>query len=202
MKLYDLTAAPNARRVRIFMAEKGLDIPKVEVDITKGENREPEYLAKNPLGKMPVLELDDGTCLSESVAICQYLETLHPEPPLLGLGALNRAQVEMWNRRMEFELMLPTIHVFVHTHDFWKGRTEQNAAWGESARARVRETFAWLDRELAGRDYIAGSDYTIADITAQCAVLVGKGNDLRVPAEQENLTAWWQRVTARPSARA
>lgn len=202
MKLYDLTPAPNARRVRIFLAEKGIEIPRVEVDNSKGENRTPEYLAKNPLGKMPVLELDDGTCISESLAICRYLEALHPEPPLFGRDPLERATVEMWERRMELELLLPTINVFVHTHAYWADKLEQIAPWGEACRKRVRDTFAWLDRELATREYIAGDAYSIADITAQCAIVLGKANDLRVPAEQANLTAWWDRVASRPTARA
>lgn len=202
MKLYDLTPAPNARRVRIFLAEKGVDIPRVEVDNSKGENRTEAYLARNPLGKMPVLELDDGTCISESLAICHYIEALHPEPPLFGRDPLERATVEMWERRMELELLLPTINVFVHTHPYWDGKVAQISAWGEACRTRVRETFEWLDRELADRAYIAGDAYSMADITAQCAIVLGKANDLRVPAEQTNLTAWWDRVAARPTARA
>ena len=107
MKLYDLPASPNARRVRIFIAEKGLEIPSIAIDMTKGENKRPEYLAKNSLGKMPVLELDDGTCITESAAICRYLDDIHPEPPLLGRTPLERAQVEMWNRRMELKFWCP-----------------------------------------------------------------------------------------------
>jgi len=202
MKLYDLPPSPNARRVRIFIAEKGLEIPTVAVDMAKGENRTPEYLAKNSLGKMPVLELDDGTCIAESVAICRYLEELQPEPPLFGRDHLDRARVEMWNRRMEHELLLPMMAVFVHTHEFWKDLIEQNAAWGEACRDNVTAKLAWLDGELDGRDYIANDDYTVADITAQCAVLLGKAVGVRVPESQTNLTAWWARVTARPSARA
>ena len=202
MRLYDLKAAPNARRVRIYLAEKGLDIPMVEVDIAKGENRSTDYLSKNPLGKMPLLELDDGSCIAESMAICRYFEELHPEPPLFGRNALERAQVEMWSRRAEMELLLPTIHVFVHTHAFWQGRVEQIADWGKACRGQVAERFRWLDSELTGRDYLAGDSYTVADITAQCAVLLGKANDLRVPAELGHLTAWWDRVASRPTARA
>ena len=115
MKFYDLPASPNARRVRIFMAEKGLELPKVTVDMMQGENSTPEYLAKNSLGKMPVLELDDGTCIAESAAICRYLEELHPEPSLFGRDALERARVEMWHQRMELEILLPMIAIFVHS---------------------------------------------------------------------------------------
>lgn len=202
MKLYDLSAGANPRRVRIFLAEKGVEVPKVEVDMMKGENQTPEFLALNPLGRLPVLELDDGTILTESVAICRYFEELHPEPPLFGRTALERAQVEMWNRRMELEIMVPAAMTFQHTHDFWKGRLEQVPAWGEQCRDKVMERFAWLDGELAGREFIATADYTVADITAQCGMLLGKAVGLRVPESLTNLTAWWERVAARPTARA
>ena len=202
MQLYDLAPSPNARRVRIFMAEKGIEIPTVAVDMMKGENRTPEYLAKNPLGKMPVLELDDGTCIAESVAICRYLDELHPEPPMFGRSTLERAQVEMWHRRMELEILLPMIHVFSHTHAMWQGVITQIADWGEASRQTVLARMQWLDGELADRQFIATDDYTVADIAAQCGLLLGKAVDVRVPAELANLTAWWNRVVARPSARA
>jgi glutathione S-transferase len=125
MKLYDLKTGLNTRRVRIFLAEKGLEIPRVEVDMAGGENRRPEYLAKNPMGTMPLLELDDGTLIAESVAICRYFEMLHPDPPLFGVGALGQAAVEMWNRRMEIELMRPLLDNFIHLSPFWKGRRVQ-----------------------------------------------------------------------------
>ena len=202
MKLYDLPPSPNARRVRIFLAEKGIEIPTVVVDMMKGENRTPEYLAKNPLGKMPMLELDDGTCIAESVAICRYLDELHPEPPMFGRSTLERAQVEMWHRRMELEILLPMIHVFSHTHAMWQGVIAQIADWGEASRQTVLARMRWLDGELAGRQFIATDDYTVADIAAQCGLLLGKAVDVRVPAELANLTAWWDRAVARPSARA
>ena len=131
MKLYDLPASPNARRVRIFIAEKGLDIPTQAVDMTKGENQQADFLAKNSLGKMPVLELNDGTCITESAAICRYLEEIHPEPPLLGRDTLERTKVEMWNRRIEIEILMPLMQVFVHTHDMWKGIIKQFPEWGD-----------------------------------------------------------------------
>ena len=203
MKFYDLPASPNARRVRIFMAEKELEIATVIVDMMAGENRTPEYLAKNSLGKMPVLELDDGTCIAESVAICRYLEELHPAPPLFGRDALERAQVEMWHRRMELEILLPMIAIFVHTAEMWQGRLRQVAEWAEINRANVAAGMAWLDTELDGREYIAGKDYTVADIAAQAAFVMGKAAvGVRIPAELENLNAWWQRVSTRPTARA
>ncbi len=203
MKIYDLAASPNARRVRIFLAEKGLDIPLVPVDMMAGENATPGYLAKNSLGKMPVLELDDGTCIAESIAICRYLEALHPEPPLFGTDPLDQARVEMWHRRMELEILLPIIAIFTHTHPMWKGRVTQVPEWADCCRGHVTQRMAWLDKEIAGRDYIAANAYTVADIAAQCGLLMGKAAlDLPIPKDLENLTAWWARVTSRPTARA
>ena len=202
MKLYDLPPSPNARRVRIFVAEKGLEIPTIAVDMAKGENKAADYLAKNSLGKMPVLELDDGTCITESHAICRYLEEAHPEPPLLGRTPVERAQVEMWNRRMELEILLPLINVFAHTHEMWKGVHTQVAEWGELCRENSLNRLAWLDGEIAGRDYIVNDNYSVADITLQCALVLGKAVGVRVPEELDNVNAWFARVAARPTARA
>ncbi|MDA1101663.1 MAG: glutathione S-transferase family protein [Proteobacteria bacterium] len=202
MKLYDLPASPNARRVRIFIAEKGLKIPTIAVDMAKGENRRPDYLAKNSLGKMPLLELDDGTCIAESGAICRYLEEIHPEPRLMGSTPVERAQVEMWNRRMELEILLPLINVFVHTHEMWKGVHTQVAEWGEICRETALARLAWLDDEIAGRAFIVTDSYTVADITAQCALVLGKAVGVRVPEDMGNVNAWFARVSARPTARA
>lgn len=202
MKIYDLKAGMNPRRVRIFLAEKGLSIPVVAVDMTKGENRTPEFLAKNPLGTMPVLELDDGTLIAESMAICRYLDELHPEPNLLGMTALERAMIEMWNRRVELELLKPLSDQFRHLSPFWAGRVEQIPVWGEAARKRAFETMAWLDRELATRNFIAGDRYTVADITAQCALLLGKNTGAPIPPDLVNLSRWFAEVSQRPTARA
>jgi glutathione S-transferase len=202
MKLYNLKAGLNPRRVRIFLAEKAITVPTLDLDMEKGENRTPEFLAKNPLGTLPVLELDDGTILSESMAICRYLEELHPEPRLFGEDALDRARVEMWTRRIEFELMMPVTGAFIHTHPFWAGRRRQVPAYGELARAMAFEAMAWLDRELAGRAYIAGERYTVADIAAQCTLILGKGTGTRVPEGLANLDRWFATVSARPTARA
>ncbi|MDE0944760.1 MAG: glutathione S-transferase family protein [Alphaproteobacteria bacterium] len=202
MKYYDLPASPNARRVRIFIAEKGLEIPTVAVDMTKGENKTPEYLAKNSLGKMPLLELDDGTYIAESHAICRYLEDIHPAPPLMGTDTVERAQVEMWNRRIEIEVLLPLLNVFTHTHEMWKGVHTQIPEWGEICREKTHTSLAWLDGEIAHRDYIANDTYTVADITTQCAIVMGKAVGVRVPEELKNVSAWFARVAARPTARA
>ena len=202
MKLYDLKAGTNPRRLRIFLAEKGLSVPTVQVDMNTGENRQPAYLALNPLGTMPALEFPDGTVLTESIAICRYFETLQPDPPLFGTSAMERAQVEMWNRRLELELQVPIQHAFVHLSPFWQGRRPQVPAYGEVARARALEVMAWLDREIGDRPFFVGPGYTVADITAQCALLLGKHTGTPIPAELANLTRWFAEVSARPSARA
>jgi glutathione S-transferase len=200
--LYDSKLAPNPRRVRIFLAEKGVSVPTRQVDITTGENRKPPFLAKNPLGGLPVLELDDGTCIAESVAICRYFEELHPSPPLLGTDARDRAIVEMWNRRAELELWRYVTGCFQNTHDYFKGRIEQVREWGELCRKTARERLAWLDRELAEREFLAGPRFTIADITALCAIDFGRVVDIRIAPDQKHLARWHAAVSARPSASA
>ena len=202
MKLYDSAPAPNPRRVRIYLAEKGLTVPTVQVDIGKAENRTPPFLAKNPLGGLPFLELDDGTVIAESVAICRYFEVLHPQPPLFGTDAKDQALVEMWQRRMELELFRNVSGTFQNTHAFFKGRIPQVPEYGEVCRDAARKRLAWLDGELTGRPFIAGERYTVADITALCAIDFGRVVDIRIAPEQKNLARWHEAVSARPSAKA
>ena len=203
MKLYDLPPSPNARRVRIFIAEKGLEIPIVPVNMMTGENQSEDYLAKNSLGKMPLLELDDGTCIAESAAICRYLEEMNPNPPLMGQNPLERALVEMWHRRMELEFLIPMITIFLHTGEMWKDRVTQIPQVAETGILNVKERMEWLDRELDGKEFITGEDYTIADIAAQCAFVMGKAAlGLRIAEDQLNLSNWFTRVSSRPTARA
>ena len=203
MKLYDLSPSPNARRVRIFIAEKGLEIPIVPVNMMTGENQSEDYLAKNSLGKMPLLELDDGTCIAESAAICRYLEEMNPNPPLMGRNPLERALVEMWHRRMELEFLIPMITIFLHTGEMWKDRVTQIPQVAETGILNVKERMEWLDRELDGKEFITGEDYTIADIAAQCAFVMGKAAlGLRIAEDQLNLSNWFTRVSSRPTARA
>ena len=202
MKLYDSKLAPNPRRVRIFLAEKGVEVPVVQVDIGKAENRRPEFLAKNPMGTLPVLELDDGTCIAETVAICRYFERTQPEPPLMGVGAMGEAVVEMWQRRMELELALPIMQVFRNTHAFFQGRIPQVPEYGEVCRASALKRLEWLDRELAGRPFVAGDAYTIADVTALCGIDFGKPTGIRIAPEWKHLARWHDSVSARPSAKA
>jgi len=203
VKLYSLKNGVNPRRVRIFLAEKRISLPIEEFDMESAGHKAPAFLVKNPLGTLPVLELDDGTMISESVAICRYFEEMIPEPPLFGRSMLERAQVEMWNRRMELELLLPVIDVFVHTNPFWKGRRAQVGPWGEARRAQVVERMRWLDRELEGRPFIRIDRYNIADITAQVALLTARGAlKLPIPDDHPNLARWWTAVSSRPTARA
>ena len=155
MKLYNLPPAPNPRRVRIFLAEKGVEVPTVDIDITKNEHRTPEFLALNPLAALPVLELDDGTVITESIAICRYFEELHPQPPMFGRSTLEHAQVEMWTRRIELGLMRAITDHFVHGNDFWKGRREQIPEYAALARTRALAcplVAGDLERPLVGNE--------------------------------------------------
>ena len=202
MILHDLSAGMHPRRVRIFMAEKGLSIERREVDAAGGANAMPDFLRLNPLGKLPVLELDDGSAIAESLAICRYLEALHPHPPLMGRTPQTAAHIEMWTLRIDHELSQPIALAFVHSSDFYRGRVEQMPEVAGWARNRALQTMAWLDDELAERSHIAGDDYTLADIVAQCACVLGKAVGLRIPPEKTHLSRWFTLVSARPTARA
>jgi len=203
MKLYDGGRAPNPRRTRIFLAEKGIKLPIEQVDLGHLEQKSPAYAAINPLMRVPALVLDDGTVITESIAICRYFEESVPEPPMFGRSVLERAQVEMWNRRMELELLLPVIDAFVHTHPFWIGKRRQVREWGDARREQVITRMRWLDSELKDREFIGIDRYNVADITAQVALLTARGvAKLPIPEDHENLSRWWADVTKRPTARA
>ena len=203
MKLYDGGRAPNPRRVKVFLAEKGLTVPMEQVDLGKMAHRSAAYTAINPLQRVPALELDDGTILTESIAICRYFEALHPEPRLFGQGAKDEAMVEMWQRRVEFHLLVPISQVFRHAHPAMKEmEVPQVPAWAESNKPRVVEFLEILDRELMDRRFIAGDRYTVADITGMIAVDFMKPAKLEVPPALANLKRWHVEVSARPSAKA
>ena len=203
MLFYDSpNPAPNPRRVRIFAAEKGIDLPSQEVSIPQRQQKAPEYLAKNPRGQTPILELDDGTVIAESVAIMRYLEALHPDPPLFGTTALEVAEIEMWNRRVEMILMLPVGAVWVHTHRFTAALPGRNTEWGEANRPRVEEAMRFFDTSLDGRDFLAGSGFSAADILLLTTLDFAQFVGLEMPEECANLRAWHARVSARPSASA
>jgi len=203
MKLYDSKLAPNPRRVRIFLAEKGIEVPIEQVDIMAKQHLTPEYAAINPLQRMPALVLDDGTVISESIAICRYFEALRPQPALFGTGAKEIAIVEMWNRRCELYLFFPVAHVFRHTHPAMKElEVPQVPAWADANRPRVLDFLRVMDGQLASRPFIAGEQYTVADITALCAVDFMKPARVAVPDDLTHVKRWHADVSARPSARA
>ena len=203
MLFYDSpNPAPNPRRVRIFAAEKGIELPSKEVSIPKREQKAPEYVAKNPRGQTPILELDDGTVIAESVAIMRYLEAEQPDPPLFGTTAREIAEIEMWNRRVEMILMPAIAAVWVHTHPFTAALPGRNVEWGESNRPRVVEGMRFFDGSLEGREYLAGSAFSAADILLLTTVDFAKFIGLEMPSECANLLRWHERVSARPSASA
>jgi glutathione S-transferase len=205
MKLYDENdPAPNPRRVRIFLKEKGVEVPLVHTPIPKRAHKSPEHMARNPLGQLPVLELDDGTCISESVSICRYLEELHPEPNLFGRDPKERASIDMWIRRAEFRLMMPLSQIWVHTHPFTAAVATQAFGqpfkdYGEANRNVFAAGCALFDRELNG-GFVAGDRYTMADIVAQTTFDFGRFIGVDIPDACTNLKDWYARVGARPSA--
>ena len=203
MKLYDAGRAPNPRRVRIFLAEKGVSVPLVPIDLNRLEHRAPAFVAVNPMKQTPALEFDDGTILTASVAICRYFEELHPEPPLFGSNPLERATVEMWQRRMEFGLLGPVAAVFRHLHPAMAVmEAPQVPAWGETNKPKVMEFLGLLDRHLAGSEFIAGPRFSIADITGLVGVDFMKPAKLAIPEEFGQVRRWYAAVAARPSASA
>lgn len=203
MLFYDSpNPAPNPRRVRIFASEKGIELPSCEVSIPKREQKAPEFTAKNPRGQTPILELDDGTVIAESVAIMRYLEAEHPDVPLFGATSREIAEIEMWNRRVEMILMPPVAAVWVHTHPFTAALPGRNAEWGEANRPRVADALRFFDELLEGRSFLAGEAYSAADILLLTTVDFAQFVGLDMPGECANLAAWHERVSARPSAQA
>ena len=203
MKLYNAPIpAPNPRRVCIFLAEKGVSIPLEDVSMRDRAHKSPEFKQKNSLGQLPVLELGDGTHLSESVAICRYFEELHPTPPLFGRTALERAAVDMWIRRIEMTVMTPVGAVWVHTHPYTSRLGTQYKDYGESNRERYAKALQWFDRELEGREFVTGGTYTVADIIGLVAIDFATFIGLQMPEGTPHLHAWHARVSARPSATA
>ncbi len=206
MKLYDGGRAPNPRRVRIFLAEKGIQFPAgqiEQIDLGKLQQRSDAYTAINPMQRVPALLLDDGTVIAESIAICRYFEAVRPDPPLFGRGAVESALIEMWNRRAELHLLFPVASVFQHLHPAMKVMiSPQVAEWGEANKPRVFEFLKFLDGELKGRPYLAGDAYSIADITALVAVDFMRVSKLSVPEDFTNVRRWHQAVSTRASAAA
>ena len=203
MKLYDGGRAPNPRRVRIFLAEKGIKVPAEQLDLGALQHRTEAYTAINPMQRVPALVLDDGTAIAESIAICRYFEAVQPDPPLFGVGALQSALVEMWNRRAELHLLFPVASVFQHQHPAMSRLVDpQVPQWGEANKPRVPQFLQFLDGELKSRAYVAGDAYTVADITAMIAVDFMRVSKLTVPDDLVHVRRWHQAVSARPSAAA
>lgn len=203
MQLYTTDRAPNPRRVHMFVAEKGLDLPRQQVNIMADGHRDGALLRLNPAATVPFLVLDDGTVIAETVAICRYLEECHPDPNLMGATPLERAAIEMWQRRVEFMLLMPIAHMVRHGVPSLAALEQpQVAEWAEVCRAKALKAMAWFDEQLADRDYMAGDRFTIADISALCGIDFARVGRLRIPETMPALGKWHERVSARPSASA
>ena len=199
MKLY-VAPGPNSYRVRIFMAEKGIKLPMVELDYAKREHKSPEFLKLNSLGQVPVLVLDDGAVITESVAICRLLEDLHPTPPLFGNDAKSKGLIEMWNRRMEQEVFGTIGNVTLHSNEFFKERVIQVPAFAEAQRKMIPGKWAWLDREMSdGRPFLAGDQFSIADISGMVTLWLSEVFSYEVPSNLAHVQAWNERLRQRPS---
>jgi glutathione S-transferase len=203
MKLYDGGRAPNPRRVRVFLAEKGIEVPTEQVDLGALAQKSEAYTAVNPLQRVPALVLDDGTIIAESIAICRYFETIQPDPPLFGRGAKETATIEMWQRRVELHLLYPISQVFRHAHPAMRAmEVPQVPDWAEANKPRVVEFLNLLDRELSSRRYVAGDAYSVADITGLVSIDFMKPAKLAIPEGFQHVRRWHADVSARPSAKA
>ena len=201
MKIIETRAAPNPRRVRMFLAEKGIEVAFEELDLMAGDLKTEAFSRLNPWQRVPVLVLEDGTAISESVAICRYFEEIQPEPALMGRTALEKAQVEMWNRRVELGLLAAVAAVFRHLNPKMAHlEMPQVPAWGEANRAKVLENLALLDRQLASYPFMAGYTFSIADITAFVTLTFMKPAKLSVPDEFGHVLRWFRETGERPSA--
>lgn len=199
MKIYETNKAPNPRRVRMFLAEKGIAMEYVEVDIGAGENLTANMRAKNPTTKIPFLELDDGTCIGETIAICRYFEELNPDNPLMGRTPLEKAQVEMWQRRVEFHFMMPIGMCFQHTSGYFKDRMTPIVEWGNVAGKNAVAYFDDLNEHFKESTYLVGDYFSIADIVLLCAIDFARVVKIRPTVEHENLSRWYKKVSSRPS---
>jgi glutathione S-transferase len=206
VRIYDAPELPNPRRVRIFLAEKGIDVPFVKLDPRDEVNDEAWFREKNPIGAVPVLELDDGTCIAESLAICQYFETLHPEPRLLGEDPLDRTLVRTWQRRIEWRVFRfasqALIALIDESHPFFNvNRAMRLPEWGRTVRQLAADYLTVLDRELATRRFVANERFTVADITLWVSLEVASHTDLHIGEQHHNLRRWYDDVSSRGSVR-
>jgi glutathione S-transferase len=203
VKFYN-SIGPNPHVVRMFMAEKGLTIPTQDVDLMKGENREAAHLARNPHGQMPALELDDGSCISEITAICEYLEDVHPNPPLIGSNPKEKAETRMWTRRVDLNIVEPLTNGFRFSQGLrlFQNRIVTVPEAADGLKKIAQDRLGWLDGQMAGRDYLCGSRFTLADIHLWCFLAFGAQVGQPLNPEHKNLQAWFARVGARPSTKA
>ncbi|MDH5737535.1 MAG: glutathione S-transferase family protein [Gammaproteobacteria bacterium] len=198
MHLYTQSASPNGRRVNVFMKEKGIDIEKTEIDLRAAENLSEDYRQKNPFGRVPVLELDDGSFLAESQAICLYLEGLHPTPNLFGETPEEKAKIEMWSRRVELNVLMPVAQAFRNITGFFKDREKIVPEWGEVSAEAARHAVGLINEHLASSQYLARGSYSVADMNL--AIVLGfarnVGQDL---LEAEHIARWYAEITSRPA---
>lgn len=200
MKLYDGGRAPNPRRVRIFFAEKGVPLPElVPVDIAKKEHKTEAFTRINPAQRLPVLELEDGTALAETIAICRYIEALHPQPPLFGRDAKEQATIEMWNRRVELGLFASVAAVFRHSHPSMAELEEQVPEWAEANRDLIDDHLWLLELQLAASPFVCGDALTVTDITAGIAIDFMKPSRIPLSEDFVHIRRWHRELSGRPS---
>ncbi len=202
MILYEFAQAPNPRRVRIFLNEKGIDIPTKQVDLMNGEHKKDEYKKMSPLSQVPTLELDDGTYITESIAICRYFEALYPEPNLLGKDPKEIAIIEMWQRRIELLLMIGIANTYRHGHPAMAALEDQVKEWSEASRPRVIKMLHWFEKQMENKEYICLDRYTIADISALVCFDFAKWPKIDIPDNCNNLKNYYERLNSRASASA
>jgi glutathione S-transferase len=202
MKLHEFPGAPNPKKVRVYLAEKGIQVDSVPVNIIAGENRQPEFLKKNPMGGLPVLELDDGTYLPESLAIIEYFEELHPNPPMIGTTPLERARVRALERLIELSVLGRIAVIFQNTHPLFAGRLKQSPEAAESARTALAANLKVLDDKIGTNQFAAGSKPTIADCTLLAAMQFAEFAQIPIDASHENVHRWYEAFRQRPSAAA
>ncbi|MFQ3235826.1 MAG: glutathione S-transferase [Paraglaciecola sp.] len=202
MKIYETSTAPNPRRVRIFLHEKNIVMDYVQVDIAKGDNLSAAMRRKNPMAKVPILEFNDGTCISETVSICRYFEEIQPLPPMMGSSPVEKAQIDMWQRQVEFGLFMPVGMCFQHTSSYFKDRMTPVKEYGVTAGKNAEDFLHILEQRLGEKAFIAGSTFSIADITAVCAIDFARVVNIRISSKQINLQRWYDMVKGRPSFKA
>ena len=198
MHLYTQSVSPNGQRASIFLKEKGVELSMTEIDLRAGENLSDEHRARNPFGRVPVLELDDGTYISESLAICRYMEGLHPDPNLFGIGAEEQAIIEMWSRRVELNILMPVAQAFRNITGFFKDREKVVPEWGQVQAEEAQVAVALVNDHLANSDYLAGDRYTVADMSLAITLSFAKnvGQEL---LGAEHIARWHAEVVARPA---